>query len=73
MSDVMVGMLRKEFRRLFEGMKVGDEELRMLLANEVIKRDTIDGDAPKAAKTMVKRASNALAKKLAPKPEPAEA
>lgn len=63
MGDVLVGALRKEMRRLFDGVRTSDEELRVLLANEVIKRDTLDGDAPKVAKAAVKRAATALAKK----------
>ena len=67
MGDTMVTALRREMRRLFDGVKTSDEELRTLLANEVIKRDTLDGDAPKAAKASVKRANSALAKKQAAK------
>ncbi|RYY24182.1 MAG: restriction endonuclease subunit R [Sphingomonadales bacterium] len=67
MGDNMVAALRKEMRRLFEGVKTSDEELRVLLSNEVIKRDTLDGEAPKAAKAAVKRAAGALAKKQAAK------
>lgn len=62
-SDALVTTLRREMRRLFEGLKVSDEELRMILTNDVIKRDTLDGEQPKAAKTAVKRAANAIAKK----------
>jgi hypothetical protein len=63
LGDAMVAGLRKEMRRLFSGLKTSDEELRALLTIEVIKRDTLDGDAAKAAKTTVKKAANALAKK----------
>lgn len=63
LSDAMVGALRREVRRLFDGVRTSDEELRVLLANDVIKRDTLDGEAPKAAKTVVKKAVTALAKR----------
>jgi hypothetical protein len=66
-SDAMVATLRREMRRLFDGLKVTDEELRTILTNDVIKRDALDGDNPKAAKTTVKRAMNSLAKKLGAK------
>jgi hypothetical protein len=68
MGDAMVGTLRKEFRRLFNGLKASEEDIRLLLSDEVIKRDTLDGDAPKSAKTTIKRATNALARKQVPKP-----
>lgn len=62
-GDTMITALRRELRRLFDGLKVTDDELRAILNNDVIKRDAIDGDNPRAAKTIVKRAMNALAKK----------
>lgn len=76
-GDAMITALRREMRRLFEGLKVSEEELRIILTNDVIKRDTLDGDQPKAAKTAVKRAVNAMAKKqgakvLTPSAEAAE-
>ena len=46
-------------------MKVSDEELRIILTNDVLKRDTLDGDLPKEAKAMVKKAVTALAKRQA--------
>lgn len=72
-SDAVVGALRKELRRLFDGLKTSDEELRVFLTNDVIKRDAIDGDAPKAAKAMVKKANGALAKRAAKAAAVAEA
>lgn len=62
-SETMVGALRREMRRLFDGIKVTEEELLAILTNDVIKRDALDGEQPKAAKSAVKRATNALAKK----------
>lgn len=62
-GDAVVTALRRELRRLFEGLKVTDDELRTIIANDIIKRDALDGDLPKAARSIVKRATNALAKK----------
>ena len=64
-GDAIVGVLRKEVRRLFEGMKVSDDELRIHLTNDIIKRDALDGDAPKAAKALVKKAAGSIARKAA--------
>jgi hypothetical protein len=66
MGDGTVGLLKRELRRLFD-LKATDEEVRIMLANDVIKRDAVDGDPPKAAKAMVKKANAALAKKAAVK------
>ena len=64
-GDAIVGTLRKEVRRLFDGMKVSDEELRIHLTNDIIKRDALDGEAPKAAKALVKKAETTIARKAA--------
>jgi hypothetical protein len=66
-SDAVVGALRRELRRLFETVKASEEELRIILANDVLKRDTLDGEPPKAAKALVKKAATALAKKATAK------
>lgn len=64
-SDAVVSILRRELRRLFDGVRATDEDLRIILTSDVLKRDTIDGDPPKAAKALVKKAVTALAKRAA--------
>jgi hypothetical protein len=64
-SDNMVSTLRRELRKLFDGIKVSEEELKVILTNDVLKRDTIDGDPPKAAKAIIKKANAAIARKAA--------
>lgn len=64
-GDAAVGAIRKELRRLFDGLKVTDDELRVFLTNDVVKRDALDGEAPKAAKALIKKATGALARKAA--------
>jgi hypothetical protein len=64
-SDAVIATIRREFRRMFPTVKVTDDDLKIMLTNEVLKRDTIDGDAPKSAKAIVKKAASALAKKAA--------
>jgi hypothetical protein len=64
-SDAVIATIRREFRRMFPSVKVTDDDLKIMLTNEVLKRDTIDGDAPKSAKAIVKKAASALAKKAA--------
>lgn len=62
-SDQLVNVLRREIRRLFDGVKTTNDELRIILSNDVIKRDAIDGDLSKAAKSAIRRATNTLAKR----------
>jgi hypothetical protein len=64
-SDAVIATVRREFRRLFPSVKITDDDLKIMLANEVLKRDTIDGDAPKAAKATIRKAVAAIAKKAA--------
>lgn len=64
-GDAVVGTIRKEIRRLFDGLKITDDELRVFLTNDVIKRDALDGESPKAAKALVKKAASSLARKAA--------
>lgn len=63
----MIGSLRRELRRLFDSVKVSDEELVTILTNDVMKRDTLDGEQPKATKAAVKKAVTSLGKKAAAK------
>ncbi len=64
-SDAVVGTLRREFRRLFPSIKVTDDELRIMLTNDIMKRDTLDGEPPKQARAVIKKAASVLAKKAA--------
>lgn len=61
-SGAVVGVLRRELRRLFDTVRTSDEELRVILTNDVLKRDTLDGDSPKAAKALAKKAVTVLTK-----------
>lgn len=63
-AETLVGVLRKEIRRLFD-LKATDDELRLLLSAEVIKRESLDGEPARQAKNAIKRAESALIKKRA--------
>lgn len=65
LSDPIVAALRKEFRRVFDNLKVSDQELRIILSNEVIKRETLDGESAKAAKATIKKAESTQKRKSA--------
>jgi hypothetical protein len=64
-TEAVVSTIRREFRRLFPGVKVSDEDVQTMLTNGVLKRDTIDGDPAKEAKAILKKATTALAKRTA--------
>lgn len=63
-SDDVLDDLRKEIRRL-SGVKVEVDYLRVLLTNEIIKRDLIDSEEAKAATQNVKRLQRSASRKKA--------
>lgn len=60
LTDNLIGSLRRELRRLSPGLKVDEDYLRNLLAQEVVKRDLIDSDEAKSAQAVVKRALRSI-------------
>jgi hypothetical protein len=63
-SDAILSTIRKEFRRLFD-MKSTVEELRGMLVDGVLKRDTLDGDGAPAARATLKKATSGAARRVA--------
>jgi hypothetical protein len=61
-SEPVVSIVRREIRRLFPDIKIGNENLAALIENEVIKRDTMEGDKAKEALSRIRKAANKLAK-----------
>lgn len=72
-SEPVVSAVRREIRRLFPDIKIGNENISSLIENEVIKRDTMEGDKAKEASLRIKKAMNKLAKAKATKVNMAEA
>ncbi|WP_404925168.1 hypothetical protein [Mesorhizobium sp. ORM16] len=69
-SEAVISVVRREIRKLFPDLKVGNENLSQLVENEVIKRDTIEGDKAKEAVARMRKAASKLerAKAKASKP-----
>lgn len=59
LGDTVIGMLRRELRRAFPGLKVEEQQLREALQNEVLKRDVVDSEEAKLAANALKKASRA--------------
>jgi predicted type IV restriction endonuclease len=55
LSDAVVGVVRRELRRVVE-IKVEAEEVRAVLQNEVLKREVLEGDKATSAARRVSRA-----------------
>jgi predicted type IV restriction endonuclease len=57
LSEDVLAVIRREMRRLTNGLKLETDELAELLTSDVLKRDTLDGDKAAIAKRLVSRAS----------------
>jgi hypothetical protein len=64
-SDTVIGALKREMRKLFDGVKVEDGELADIIVNEVLKRDVVDGDAANEAKLALKKVVQGNARRAA--------
>ncbi|MHB9052879.1 MAG: type I restriction enzyme HsdR N-terminal domain-containing protein [Thermoleophilia bacterium] len=70
-SDSVIGLLRRELRKLTPGLKVSLEEIEKILTSEVLKREVREGEeAIKAKKQVVKASKPKRIKKEAIEVEP---
>jgi len=56
-SDPVIAAVRKELRRIFPDLKVAPENLRAMIEQEVIKRETLEGEKAKEAAARIKKAN----------------
>lgn len=62
LSEPMLDAMRRELRRLHDGIKITNEQIADALQSEVLKRETLDGDrATEARKTVVRVQKKAAA------------
>ena len=64
-SDPVVGVIRREFRKVFPDIKVDKEEIAEILDEEILKRDVLESDKAKDAASRIKRATRKLERKAA--------
>ena len=55
LSDAVLGVLRRELRRVVPGMKISTDDVKDELVSEVIKRSVLDSDELKDAARRIKR------------------
>lgn len=72
LSEQMLRLLRREIRRLSPGCRIETDDLKVLLQNDVLKRDLFDGDEAKQAADFLKKAARALERAKAKAAEPDE-
>lgn len=71
-SDSVISTIRRELRKITEGVKVTDEEIENILSEEVLKRDIVQGEAAEEAMKRVKKAAKKKARKKGEKKNPTE-
>jgi predicted type IV restriction endonuclease len=69
MSDTMVDILRRELRRISPETRIDEEQIRVVLATEVLRREVLEGDKADAAKKLVARAAHRVLRKSEEEPE----
>lgn len=62
LCDSVLSSIRKELKRIFDGVKVENQEIENILKTDVIKRDIFEGDDAKKASSKIKRTLNKLEK-----------
>ena len=71
-SEGMITALKKELRKISPAIKVEDDYLKSVLQNDVLKRETVDGEEAKQAADFLKKATRAIAKQKAKQTQSAE-
>jgi predicted type IV restriction endonuclease len=66
LTEPVISAIRKELRKIKDGLKVSNEEIESLMANEILKRDLIESDAAKEAQKNIQKL---LKKRLRAKPK----
>lgn len=69
LTEPVTSVIRRELRKIKDGLKVSNEEIEELLADEVLKRDLIESDAAKEAQKIIQKL---LKKRLRSKPKPSQ-
>jgi len=58
LTDGVISAVRRELRKLKTGLKVGSDEIKDMISEQVIKRDLIESETAKAANKQIKKALN---------------
>lgn len=62
LSEAVVGVVRRELRRMFPDLRVENDAVLDIITNDVLKREVVEGDKPKETQTKIKKALTKLAK-----------
>jgi hypothetical protein len=62
LTEPIVSVLRREIRRLSSGLKVSTEDIKAVLAQEVLKREVLEGEKAEIARKQLMKAANKAAR-----------
>lgn len=62
-SDTVVSVVRRELRKMTDGVRVKEDEIHRILIDEVLKRDIVQGEMVKEAMSRVKKAQKKKVRK----------
>lgn len=65
LSEPVIMMARRELRRIYPAVRIDEDVLRSVIADEALKRDVVDGDDAKAALDEIKRAAKSAKRQKA--------
>jgi hypothetical protein len=65
LSDSVLEVIRRELRRVSPDVRIEIEQIKNVLASEVLKREVIDGDKATEARKKIARAATKLLRKRA--------
>ncbi len=68
-SDPVISIIRRELRKIEDGVKVTEEEIQTILNAEVLKRDIVQGKLAEEAMTRIKKAQKKQTRKEVKKVE----
>ena len=67
-TETSLNLVRRELKRVAKGVKVDTKEIEAILVGDVLKRDVIEGESAKRARTRVKKSAGKKLVKRKPKP-----
>lgn len=68
LTDPVLDVIRRELRRITPDVKIDADQIRAVLANEVIKREVLEGDKAEEARKKINKAASKALRQIAVKP-----
>lgn len=67
LTDTVVDVIRRELRRVSPDVRIESDQIRKVLAEEVLKREVMEGDKAEGARKKIARAANKSLRAITPK------